>query len=86
MNAGIDRDRDDIIQRIRYTTQATFQDMGIMYYMLINEEMTKFVLMFSDETVLATTDDLYQLYTKHFSINSARGMSVVDVNGIPKIQ
>ncbi len=85
MNASISWVKDDNMQRIHYMTPGTFQDTDIMYYILISEDMTKFVLMFSDETVLATSDDLHQLYIKHFSINSADGMSVNDVGGIPKI-
>lgn len=86
INAGINWNSDDNIQSIRYMIPGTFPDMDIMYYMLINEEMTKFALMFSDGTILATSDELYQLYIKHFSINNGGGMSVDDVTGIPKIQ
>lgn len=86
MGASISWKDDDPMQTLLYTSSGVFPDMDIMYYLLINEEMTKFALMFGDGTVLATSDELYRLYTKHFSINSAGGMSVDDVGGIPKIQ
>ena len=86
MSAGISWNGDDPMQTILYTSSGVFPDMDIMYYLLINEEMTKFALMLGDGTVLATSDELYQLYIKHFSINSAGGMSIDDIAGIPKIQ
>lgn len=65
---------------------GVFPDMDIIRIILINDEMTKFALMFNDGTVMATSDDLYELYTKHISINAAGDISINDVYGIPPIK
>ena len=41
--------------------------MGLVPYLLINDSMTKFAIMLTDHTVIATSDELYKLYMKHFT-------------------
>lgn len=86
INAGIDWNSKDNMQSITYMMPGVFPDMDIIRIILINDEMTKFALMFNDGTVMATSDDLYELYTKHISINEAGDISINDVYGIPPIK
>ncbi|WMJ84976.1 hypothetical protein ACS3UN_04425 [Oscillospiraceae bacterium LTW-04] len=85
MNVSIKWNNEDNMQSILYMLPGDFPDMDVMRIILINDQMTKFALMFEDGTIVATSNDLYQLYIKHISINKTGGMSVKDVNGIPKI-
>ena len=86
MNASIRWEHDTNVQKILYISSGSFPDMDIMYFMLISEDMTKFALMFNDGTILATSEELYELYARHFSVTGPDSMSIVDVEGIPKIK
>ncbi len=85
VNAGINWSADDNIQTIRYLRYGLFET-DIMYHMLISEDMTKFALTFNDGRVLATSDELYELYARHFTVTGANSMSIEDIEGIPIIQ
>lgn len=85
VNAGISWNRDDHIQTIRYITYATHQETDVMHLMLINKDMTKFALTFNDGRILATSDELYKLYERHFTVTGPDSMSIEDVEGIPAI-
>ena len=86
MNAGIHWPSDENIQDILYLQNGTFPSMDIIRTLMINDKMTQFALMFADGTVIATSDEIYQLYTKHISYNSDTGVTSIEaVNTIPKI-
>jgi len=87
MSANIDWNNDNNIQSLIYFQNATFPSMDIISTIIINEKMTQFALMYTDGTVIATSDELYQLYTKHITYNNEIGStSVVHINEIPKIE
>ena len=77
------------IQSISYFYKGIIklaQDMGIVPYMLINNSMTKFAIMLTDHTVIATSDELYELYIKHITwYSDTKSTSIDAVNKIPKI-
>jgi len=80
---------EDNIQSISYFYKGSIklaQDMGIVPYMLINNSMTKFAIMLTDHTVIATSDELYKLYIKHITwYSDTKGTSIESVNEIPEI-
>jgi hypothetical protein len=80
---------EDNVQRIGYYYKGIIklaEEMGIVPVLLTNNSMTKFAIMLTDYTVIATSDELYELYTKHITWhNDASGVSIVRVNEIPKI-
>ena len=86
MSASSKWNNDDNIQRLTYFQNATHPSMDIVGTLLINDKMSHFALMFTDGTVVATSDEIYQLYIKHISYDpDTRSTSIVDVNKIPKI-
>lgn len=86
MKAGISWNPDNNIQSIRFFMYGNTQELDILHYMLINEDMTKFALMFQDGTVLATSEEIYTLFTRHFSTSGERTMVIVDEEDIPVIK
>lgn len=80
---------EDNTQRISYFYKGSIklaEDMGLVPYLLINDSMTKFAIMLTDHTVIATSDELYELYIKHIRWHSdTKSTSIVEVNEIPKI-
>jgi len=86
MFASIKWNNDDNIQRLTYFQNATFPSMDIVSTLMINDKMTQFALMFTDGTVVATSDEIYQMYTKHISYDSDKAVTSIEaVNKIPKI-
>lgn len=86
MNARIKWSNEENIQDILYMMPGHFPDMDLIRTIIINDKMTKFAVMFTDNTVVATSDEIYELYTKHISYYSDRGNTFVkDVQKIPKI-
>lgn len=86
MNARIKWSNVENIQDILYMMPGHFLDMDLIRTIIINEKMTKFAVMFKDNTVVATSDEIYELYTKHISYYSDKGItSVKDVEKVPKI-
>ena len=52
---------EDNTQRIGYFYKGSIklaEDMGLVPYLLINDSMTKFAIMLTDHTVIATSDEL----------------------------
>lgn len=87
MSANIEWDKEEHIQRLIYYQNATFPSMDIISTLIINEKMTQFALMLTDGTVIATTDELYKLYTEYISYDSDTGTTnTKDANKIPKIE
>ncbi len=84
MKAGIDWGHEQNIQWLTYFQNATFPDMDLIHTILINEEMTQLALMFTDGTVLATSDEIYTLYTNHVSYHPESGSTSVK-GTIPQI-
>ncbi|MGI6686423.1 MAG: hypothetical protein ACOX47_13315 [Bacillota bacterium] len=80
---------EDNTQRISYFYKGAIklaEDRGIVPYLLINDSMTKFAIMLTDHTVIATSDELYELYTKHITWHSdTKVTSISEINKIPKI-
>ena len=86
MSASIKWNNDDNIQRIIYFQNGTHPSMDIVNTLIINHKMSKFALMFTDGTVIATSDEIYQLYTKHISYDPDTGSTSIEaVNEIPKL-
>lgn len=86
ISAHIAWDNDEHIQRLIYYRNATFPSMDIISTLIINEKMTQFALMFTDGTVIATSDEIYKLYTQHISYDPDTGSTYIEaVNIIPKI-
>lgn len=79
----------DNTQRIIYSYKGGFrfaEDMEIVSTILINDSMTKFAIMLTDNTIIATSDELRELYDKHITWhNDIPGISIVKANEIPKI-
>jgi len=62
------------------------EEMGIVPYIIINEEMTEFAVLLTDERVIATSEELYNIITKHISWNKEKtSVSINDIETIPKI-
>lgn len=80
---------EDNTQRINHFYKGAIklpEDMGIVPYLLINDSMTKFAVMLTDHTVIATSDELYELYTKHITWHSdTKVTSISEINKIPEI-
>lgn len=76
-------------QRITYHYKGDIklaQDMGVVATMLISDDMTKFAIMLTDHTIVATSDELCQLYDKHITWHSdTLSTSIARLNEIPKI-
>lgn len=86
MFARINWSSDENTQALLYFQNGTFPSMDVIRRIIINDEMTEFALMFTDGTVIATSDEVYQIYTKHISYNHNTGVTSIDaVNKIPKI-
>ncbi|WP_304509108.1 hypothetical protein [Anaerotignum sp.] len=86
MYSNIKWNSDDNVQKVLYFQNGTFPSMDIISTLFINEEMTEFSLMFTDGTVIATSDEVYQLYTKHVFYDDVTEITTVkDVEKIPEI-
>jgi hypothetical protein len=86
MLASVKWNNNDHIQRLLYFQNGTFPSMDIVSTLIINDKMTQFALMFTDGTVIATSDEIYQIYTKHISYDSDTEVTSIEaVNEIPKI-
>lgn len=79
----------DNVQQINYFKPGQSflaEDMGMVPYLLINSSLTKFAIMCTDNTVIATSDDLYELYTKHILWDrDTTSTSIVGAEEIPQI-
>lgn len=61
---------EDNTQRIGYFYKGSMklaQDMGLVPVLLINDSMTRFAIMLTDHKVIATSKELYDLYTNHIT-------------------
>jgi hypothetical protein len=80
---------EDNTQSIGYFHQGVMklaQDMGLVPRLLINDGLTRFAIMLTDHTVLATSDELCELYRKHITWhNDAKATYISAINKIPKI-
>jgi hypothetical protein len=65
------------VQRILYTQNTTFPSMDVIRTMIVNEKMTQFALMFTDGTGIATSNELYKLYTEHVSYDNNSGLPLL---------
>lgn len=84
MKAGIEWGHEQNIQRLLFYQNASLLDMDVIGTILINEKMTQLALMLKDGTVIATSDEIYTLYTNHVSYNPENGSTFVE-GIIPKI-
>lgn len=82
--AYIDWDSKYRIQRIMYASPGSSVD-AVLWTMLINKEMDQFALTLEDGRVLATSDELFQIYTEHFIYDPVSGTTAI-VGNIPKIE
>lgn len=65
---------------------TTADKRGLANYLLINKDMTNFSIMLTDNTMIATSDELYELYTNHISYLGDGKISVKNVNLISEIE
>ncbi len=87
MTASIRWKNEDTIQHLTYFQNAGFPSMDIINTLIMNDTMTQFALMFTDGTVIATSDEIYQIDIKHISYDRDTGVtSIDDVGRIPKIE
>ncbi len=86
MNANIKWYRNTNFQKFYYIDSGRSPETEIMNLMLISEDMTKFALMFNDGTIVATSEELYEIYARHFSVTGPDSMSITDEEGIPRIK
>ncbi len=87
MNASISWDDKYHLQNLLFSQNATFPSMDTIGAMMINDKMSEFAFMFTDGTVIATSDELYNLYTKHISYDASTGTTFTElVNEMPKIE
>jgi hypothetical protein len=84
MQAGIKWGYEQNIQRLLYYQNASFPDMDVIGTILINDEMTQLALTLKDGTVIATSDEIYTLYTNHVSYNPENDSTFVE-GIVPKI-
>ena len=84
MQASIRWGDEQDIQRLIYFQNASFPDMDVIGTILINEEMTQLALMFTDGTVIATSNEIYTLHKNHVSYYPETGSTSV-VGIIPEI-
>lgn len=86
MHSSIRWSSDANIQKLTHFQNGSFPSMDLISTLIINDEMTQFALMFTDGTVIATSDEIHQLYTKHISYYPDTGTtSIKAVNKIPQI-
>jgi len=86
MTARIQWRNDGDIPDILYYQNGTFPSMDIIHTLIINDKMTQFAVMFTDGTIIATSEEIYQLYTKHISYNNETGVTLIHaLDKIPKI-
>jgi hypothetical protein len=84
LKAGIEWGHEQNIQRLLYYQNASFPDMDVISTILISKEMTQLAFMFTDGTVIATSDEIYTLYTNHVSYHpESDSTSVIGI--IPEI-
>lgn len=87
MNASISWQEKYNIQDLLFSQHGTFPSMDTIGAIIINEKMSSFAFMFADGSVIATSDELYKLYTKHVSYDAGTGTTFTElVNEIPKIK
>lgn len=86
MHAFIKWSDGENIQRLTYSQNGTFPAMDLVSTIIINDKMTQLALMFTDGTVMATSDEIYNLYIKHIFYDADTGSTSVEAaNQIPKI-
>ncbi|KXL54223.1 hypothetical protein CLNEO_04540 [Anaerotignum neopropionicum] len=87
MVAGIRWRNGENVQQLMYSQNGTFPSMDIISTILTNDKITQFAVMLTDGTVIATSDEIYQLYTKYISYDSDTRITHIErVNEIPKIE
>jgi len=83
--AFIRRMDDTNMHNLWYAQVAPFALQEIQAPVLINDNMNKFALMTIDGTVIATSDEMYELFIKHVHADE-KGTSIEHIDEIPRIE
>lgn len=81
--------KDDNLQSISHFHKGIFSTSdkrGIAYYLLISKDMQEFALMTTNQEVIATSKEVYQLYIDHISYDGSGHMTVRSVEEIPELR
>lgn len=81
--------KDDNLQSISHFHKGIFSTSdkrGIAYYLLISKDMQEFALMTTNQEVIATSKEAYQLYIDHISYDGSGHMTVRSVEEIPELR
>lgn len=64
---------------------STADKRELAYYLIISNDMKNFALMTTNQEVIATSDELCQLYTDHISYDGDGRMTVIGIEEIPSL-
>lgn len=81
--------KDNNLQSISHFYKGNFSTSdkrGIAYYLLISKDMQEFALMTTNQEVIATSKEAYQLYIDHISYDGSGHMTVWGVEEIPELR
>ena len=87
MTASISWRADDNFQEILYYgygNSYSLEKIGMVSYFVINESMDSLVLMLTDGTVVATSEELASFYTKHVTYHGGGMVTIGGADAIPK--
>ncbi len=88
LQAKIEWPRECNVQTIRHFYKGDFHgshERGIVYFLLISDDMEEFALMTTQGDVIATSPEAYRLCAGHISTDGGSRASVNDIDGIPAL-
>lgn len=88
LQAKIEWPRECNVQTIRHFYKGDFHgshERGIVYFLLISDDMEEFALMTTQGDVIATSPEAYRLCAGHISTDGGSRSSVDDIDGIPAL-
>lgn len=77
LNAEIELGGKSNVQRLYYTASGTIFDDLVCSEMIVNDDLTQFALTLKDGTTLATSDEVYRIYTEHIDHDLDTGVTTV---------
>lgn len=81
--------RDENLRHLGFFRVGDFvlaEDLGIVPYLLTSEDLSQFALMLTDGRIVATSDELAELYTKHITWHGdTTSTTITGANVIPEI-
>lgn len=81
--------QDDNLQTIHHFYKGDFStsdQRGLAYVLLISRDMREFALMTTNQEIIATSPEAYQLYVDHISYDETGHMTVWNVEEIPELK